>query len=158
MKRATFPQKIQHWNIIWSYNPQNTSESRRNQGERHETLEKQGCQTQNALKITIAGIGQGRTVSGQRCWRRRRIAKGAPTCRRLGNRVNSYDSACGSRTHLSVTRLGGLGCLRPMHLSVWAVSPHAPSKCMFQNTNLWGLLCISRCPRIFFLFWLKFEL
>ena len=43
---TTFPRKTLHWKKTWSYNPQNTLGSRKNQGEKHETLEKQGCQTQ----------------------------------------------------------------------------------------------------------------
>ena len=55
--------KTLHWNKTWSYNPQNTSESRRNQGKIHETLEKQGCRTQNALKIIVTSIRQGRQMA-----------------------------------------------------------------------------------------------
>ena len=57
--------KILYWNRTWSHTPQNTSESRRNKGERLETLEKQGCRTQNALKITVVGIRQERQVVGE---------------------------------------------------------------------------------------------
>ena len=41
-----------------------------------------------------------------------------------------------AHTHFLATGLGGVGCRRPAHLPVWTVSPHAPSKCVFQNTNL----------------------
>ena len=150
--------KTLHWNRTWSYNPQNTSESRRNQGERHETLEKQGCRTQNVLKITIAGIGQGRQVAKED--RRRPVMLEEESChrtrlharltrRRVGNKTDPCGGACGSCAYLPAIGLGGLGRRRPTHLPIWAVSPHAPSNCVFQNTNLNGLLCILRCPRKF---------
>ena len=54
-----------------------------------------------------------------------------PTRRGVGNRANSCGGVCGSRVHLLATGLGGLGHRRLVHLPVWAVSPHAPSKCVF---------------------------
>ena len=53
-----------------------------------------------------------------------------------GNRAISCGDACGSFAHFPATELGGLGHRRPAHLPIWAVSPHAPSKCVFQNTTL----------------------
>ena len=59
-----------------------------------------------------------------------------PTRRLVGNITVSCGGACNSRTHFLATGLGGLGLRRPAHLPVSAVSPHAPSKCVFQNTIL----------------------
>ena len=60
----------------------------------------------------------------------------------MGNMADSCGGACGSRAHLSATRLGGLVCLRLAHLSVWVVSLHAPSKGVFQN-NKYSAACYA---------------
>ena len=142
--------KTLHWNRTWSYNPQNTFESRRNQAKRHETLEKQGCQAQNALKITIIGIGQGRRVVGEDCQQPTMLEEEARHRRCLHAPPPPpppHALARGEQGRFlwwrvwltcapSGQQLGGLDRRRPTHLLVWAVSPHAPSKCVFQNTNL----------------------
>ena len=83
---------------------------------------------------------------------RRRCLHAAPKRQHLGNRADSCGGVCASRAHLSVTRVSGLGRQPLAHLLVWAVSPHAPSKCVFQNTNLRNLICIPKCPRISYVF------
>ena len=61
-KMTTFPRKHCIGMELGPTIHKNTSRSRRNQGENHITLEKQGCRKLNALKITIVGIRQGRQV------------------------------------------------------------------------------------------------
>ena len=86
-KKNHLSAEILYWNRTWFYTPQNTSESRRNRGERLETLEKQGCRTRNALKIIVVGIGQGRQLAREdrrqptmleEVWEGRCVVGGAP--------------------------------------------------------------------------------
>ena len=85
------------------------------------------------------GSGPGKLVDVRRAHYRRHITKGAshaPKRGHVGNSAISCGGMCGSHVHLPATKLSGLGHRRPVHLPVGAMSPHAPSKCVFQNTTL----------------------
>ena len=60
----------------------------------------------------------------------------APMHRRVGNMTVSCGDVCGSHAHFLAIGLGGLGRRLPVNLLVGVVSPHAPLKCVFQNTTL----------------------
>ena len=101
----------------------------------------------------MAGDAGGRSLSPENS----QAPSGAPTRRRVGNRLKLQICACGSRAHFfghwtmwpCLSAAGGP--------SKCAVSPHSPSKCVFQKNTPLPYYAIRDCFEILPYFLLKSE-
>ena len=131
----------------------------------HETLEKQGCWTQNVLKIIVAGIGQGRQVAEED--RRRPMMLEEKSCCRMflhaprGPAHGEQDRSLWWRMWFTRAPsrhwICGLG-LRRTFLS-GRYHPTLPRSACFKTPTSAACYVFRDVLEIFFfLFWLIFEI
>ena len=129
--------------------PVNATKSQNSHLKNHETPGTKGNQTQKWSKCTIAGLGLGGQIPEEG---RRRLAtlEEEARCRRRSQvlpHVSMWEtgqifiSACVAHTRTFLaTRLDGSTCRQPTVTLIGAVTPHSPSRWVFQKNTSTTLL------------------